>query len=68
MMAYVKRTVVWMLVTRDRFELPIAIAESATELASILGTTKGNITSSLSHQKERSPYRKVIIPQEVLDE
>lgn len=37
--------------TVDEYELPIAVAESAKELAGILGTTPGSVMSSISHKR-----------------
>lgn len=37
--------------TKDEYELPIAVADSPTELALILGTTPGCVSSSLSHKR-----------------
>lgn len=37
--------------TIDKYELPIAVAETATELAKMLGTTQGCVSSSISHKR-----------------
>lgn len=37
--------------TTDKYELPIAVAESPTELAKMLGTTQGSVSSSISHNR-----------------
>lgn len=34
---------IWMKITLDRYELPVAVAGSARELARIAGTTVGTI-------------------------
>lgn len=47
---------VWMMVTADKYELPLAVAESCGELADILGVTR----SAISHALEWSGYRKSI--------
>lgn len=39
---------IWMKVTQDEFELPLAIADSSTELAIICGTTANNIRSTVA--------------------
>lgn len=36
--------------TTDEYELPIAVADSAGELAEMLGTTKAGIFSSIAHK------------------
>lgn len=41
----------WMKVTNDKYELPIAIAESAYELADMLGINANVIYSQMSHFK-----------------
>lgn len=53
---------VWLKVTIDKYELPVAVADSSAELARICGTTAQSIQSSMSHAKHdgrRSPYRKI---------
>lgn len=39
---------VYMEITKDEYELPIAVANSAEELARICGTTRNAILSSIS--------------------
>ena len=55
--------VIWMKVTNDELELPIAVADNTKELAELCGTTPNAIWSSVSHAKvgeiSKSPYRKV---------
>ena len=63
-----KEQYVWMKVTNDKYELPVLVADSAPELAKMLGCSPNNIYSSLSHakhQRQNSPYRKVVINEEV---
>lgn len=58
---------IWMKVTHDKYEHPVAIADSCVELANLLGKTANNISSSISHSKKRgdwTPYRKVEIDNE----
>ncbi len=53
---------IWLKVTHDEFELPIAVAGSAGELARIVGVSANTIMSGLSHMKHDgiwSAYRKV---------
>ena len=40
---------IWMMVTSDEFELPLAVADSASELAEICGVKANIIYSSISH-------------------
>ena len=60
--------IIWMKVTRDKYELPVAVADSAAELARKLGVSKGSIESSASQQKRglnlHSIYRRVEVDDE----
>ncbi len=59
------KRVIWMKVTNDEYELPVAVADSIGELAKILGTTNNSISSSMSHYRKgvtkKTLYKKVII-------
>lgn len=58
------RGVIWLKVTHDKYELPIAVADSAKELAELTGCSENNIHSSRSHSKmdgRWTPYRRVEI-------
>lgn len=37
--------------TVDEYELPVAVAESPSELAEMLGTNANVVSSSISHQR-----------------
>ena len=55
---------VYMCVTDDELELPVAVADTARELAKLCGTTENAIHSAISHAKKRnvtgrSIYQKV---------
>lgn len=56
---------VWMEITEDVYELPVAIADSSTELAKIVGKTKDNIESQfykfLAGKQKRTRYIKVYL-------
>lgn len=55
----------WEKVTSDKYELPLAVADSVPELAKILGVSETSIYSSLSHNRKEgrhTAYRKVEIP------
>ncbi len=41
----------YIAVTSDKYELPIAVADTSGELAKMLGTTRNNILSSISKNK-----------------
>ena len=49
----------WLLVTKDKYELPLAVADTANELARMTGTTKNNIVSQISRGNKKSMYRRV---------
>lgn len=57
--------VVWLRVTKDKYELPEYIADTAEELADMLGISPNTIYSSMANWKKgrtkMSPYRKVVI-------
>lgn len=55
---------IWMKVTDDKYELPIAIAESAGQLAIMLGVSRNCIRSAVSHARKegkKSVYKKIEI-------
>lgn len=52
----------YIAVSRDKYKLPIAVADSAGELAKMVGVTKNNILSSISHNL--GTYEKVVINEE----
>lgn len=52
----------YICVTRDKYELPVAVAESARELAEMRGVQSSTVLSSISHEKEglyKSVYKLV---------
>ncbi|MBQ0113293.1 MAG: hypothetical protein KBT03_09210 [Bacteroidales bacterium] len=56
----------WLLVTTDKYELPLAVCDTAMELARIVGTSENTIYSAVCHfNKNRKiktcRYRKVVI-------
>ena len=57
-----------MCVTEDKYELPIAVADTIPELARLTGATSGSIYSCLSKVKHgnanRSRYIKVVLDDE----
>lgn len=57
---------IYMCVTDDELELPVAVADTARELAKLCGTTENAVHSALSHAKHRnvtgrSIYHKVTV-------
>ena len=55
---------IWLKVTNDEYELPVAMGDTAAELAKECGVTEQSILSSVSKAKHgirKSLYRKVRI-------
>lgn len=58
---------VWMKVTDDKYELPLIIADTCSELACKCGVQEGSIRRYIHHhkagdtKKQRSIYHKVVI-------
>lgn len=57
----------YMLVTDDKYELPVAIADTITELARITGKNRKTIASVLS-RKRKDTYGKSIYVEVDLDD
>ena len=53
----------WLLVTSDKYELPLYVADSVTELAQVTGKTENAIRTAICHAKQRgtgiSQYKRV---------
>lgn len=45
---------IWIEVTRDEYELPVRVADSATELAEMAGVSANNVYSTVSHYQHRT--------------
>lgn len=55
---------VWLYVTKDKYELPLAVADSLPLLAKQLGITTNAIHSAMSHSRTKGykcRYIKVVI-------
>ena len=54
---------VYIMVTRDKYELPLAVADSVEELAEIVGVDAASIRKTMkrNREKKKSRYRKVRI-------
>lgn len=55
----------YLQVTKDKYELPVAISDTPAGLARICGVSKNTVLSAISHAKERkrgSIYRRVEVP------
>lgn len=53
---------VFMMVTQDKYELPVAVAGSSGELAKIIGAKSGDtILSAVRHAKRRNGRSKYVV-------
>lgn len=59
---------VWMMVSNDKYELPVAVADSVEELADIVGRKRNTIESAISRHKngkiKKTKFVKVEIDEE----
>lgn len=46
---YHGREYVWMVVSNDKYELPVYIADTARELAELVGSTENNVRTCYQH-------------------
>lgn len=56
--------VLYMKITSDEYELPVAVAETMTDLAQMLCVTVSSVSLSLKKYytgERNTPYRKVIL-------
>lgn len=58
---------IYMKVTKDEFELPVAIADSMSELGRICGCTKSSISHALKDQKTKGRKTTYVVV-EIYDE
>ena len=55
---------VYMLVTQDKYELPLVVADTVAELARLTGQKRSSVASAITHAKKKgfsSKYVKVIL-------
>lgn len=45
---------IWLAVTQDKYQLPVAVADTAAELARMMGVRQSTVISSISRQKQRA--------------
>lgn len=50
----------YMLVTKDEYELPLCVAGSLDELAEMVHSTKNSIASAISHAKQKGKKCKYV--------
>ena len=60
----------WLCVETDKYELPLAVAESSTELARKCGTNKHNVEAQVyGHWSGKMTGRKfVVVPRKEIEE
>lgn len=66
-----RKMVLYLAVSLDRYELPIAVADSARELEQMLGLGRGTVVSHISKVKQgrlkKQKYFRVEIEEEELE-
>lgn len=58
------KTRLYICVTRDKYELPLAVADTPEALAKMCGVSAGTVLSVISHAKQHkyvSQYKRVVI-------
>lgn len=70
-MGMAKKRVLWLEVTQDEYELPLAVADTSAQLAKICGTSQNYVCSSASHYNagrlKKTRFRSVPYYEEDLD-
>lgn len=46
---YHGKAYIWMMVSDDKYEFPLAIADTARQLAEMIGSTENNVRSDYCH-------------------
>ena len=59
--------IIWMKVTNDEYELPVAIADSRSELARKLGIKPNTIATAI-HRAKKTGHRQIFVEVFVDDE
>ena len=59
-----KRKALYLLVTKDKYRLPLAVADSAEELAEMVGVTPPTIYKCIRDGYKNSRYERVYIDEE----
>ena len=55
-----KLTPLWLMVTKDKYQLPLAVADTAEELAEMVGVRPSTIVKSVTHRK-KSRYIRIYV-------
>lgn len=63
-----KPNVLYMMISNDKYELPVAIGTTVAELSEATGRSKNTILSSLSHGKHGVPTRFLKVEWELEDD
>ena len=58
----------YLRVTKDKYELPVAVADSPRELAKMCGVAKSGILSAISHEKSGRTHSSIYKLVEVEDD
>ena len=56
-------TPLWLMVTKDKYQLPLAVADTAEELAQMVGVKPSTIIKSVTHQR-KSRYIRIYVNME----
>lgn len=57
------RKPLWLMVTKDKYQLPLAVADTAAELAQIVGVKPCTIIKSVTHRRN-SRYIRIYVDME----
>lgn len=58
-----KKKYLWLMVTKDKYQLPLAVADTAEELGQMVGVSRTTIIKSVTHRK-KSRYIRICIDEE----
>lgn len=50
----------WMLITKDKYELPILVANTERELAELCGVKTTSIAARIKHAKDRREWSRYV--------
>ena len=55
-----KLTPLWLMVTKDKYHLPLAVADTSVELAKMVGVKPSTIIKSVTHRR-KSRYIRIYV-------